>query len=77
MLPQHCHYINIQSRRTARKWMSDTVEILQNTQQQLEDQITELYNTFIPDNYQLEDHHLFTGQTLQQRLLMAKNDKYT
>ena len=55
----------------------DRAESLQNTKQQLNDQITELYDTFDPDNYQREDHHLFMGQTLQQRLLMAKNNKYT
>ena len=100
MLPQHCHYTNIQSQCTAWKWMADTVEglwvfthdiwiarcttlhnldraeTLQNTQQQLNNQITELVTNFNPDNYQQEDHHLFMSQTLQQRLLIAKNGKY-
>ena len=47
-------------------------ETLQNTQQQLNDQITDLYTNFNPDNYQQEDHHLFTSKTVQQLLLMAK-----
>ena len=55
----------------------DRAETLQNTQHQLNDQITELFTNFDPNNYQPEDHNLFTSQTLQQRLLMAKNDKYT
>ena len=54
----------------------DRAETLHNTQQQLNNQITELFTNFLPNNYQQEDHHLFTSQTLQQRLLMAKNDKY-
>ena len=54
----------------------DRTKTLQNTQQQLNDQITELFNNFTPNKYQHKDHHLFMSQTLQQRLLIAKNGKY-
>ena len=55
----------------------DRQEALQKTQQQLNIQITERFTNFDPNYNQEEDHHLFTSQTLQQRLLMAKNNKYT